>query len=111
MHQVANIKGAVIAWREVGQVTLCPKGKPLFPNFEAVPGLFRLGFPDSLAFIGEGYSIPRRLSDFRDPKQGVATDHRIHDQIVENGQAVLFVFTGEQLADRAYRRQLKKQAL
>jgi hypothetical protein len=101
--------GHHISWQPAGRVTLCERGGPLFPDIEPVPGLFRLDFPDGTSFIGECYSLPRRLSDFRHPKQGVATDHRIHDKIVEFGQAGLAVITGEHLADRNYRRQLKKQ--
>lgn len=69
---------STFAWQQVGRMTLCGRGKPLFPDLPDLPGLYRLTLDDAWCYIGESSNLRHRLSEYRTPTTGVIQEHSLH---------------------------------
>lgn len=103
-------QGPSLDFAFIGNVTICPKGWPLFPAVSDVPGLYRLEI-GSLTYIGQAANLKRRFSDYRRPAQDVQTEHEVHDLIVEAGGARVSILIGDEFATEAERLAAERAAV
>lgn len=91
-------------WRDIGEICLCPAGKPAFPVVDPCPGLYRITLTDGRIYIGQTRDLRRRLSEYRHPTQGTEGEHILCAELIEARGGHLAIRTGPQLAEGPARR-------
>jgi hypothetical protein len=104
-------KHLIVTWELRGAVTLCEKGKPLFPKVGKVPGLYRLLMNDGSCYVGQTEDLDRRLSEYRHPTQGVEIEYLIHHALIDAGGAALEIFTHDDLSLKTERCKLEQEEI
>ncbi len=73
----------VLSWQDVGPIHLDAGGDPVFPDLEAVPGVYRIMITEAARerphmYVGETVSLQTAASRFRHPGPNQQTNGRIN---------------------------------
>jgi hypothetical protein len=98
-----------LEWQLVGEVSLCPRGRPLFPALPKGPGLYKLEI-GKRAYVGSAENLKRRLLEYRNPTDNIDEHYRRH-LIMEAGGATLCVIEQGLPGDKAARNALEQRAI